>query len=161
MIFRFLLLLLVILFSSPALAQDTCPSTIEELPFDISGHWRNRVERIDNLKQVMDTFTSGDLENSDDIYKAIYELMYWSAMAESAKDRFGAGLPDCGSWQMLDNTFDEIIDDVYAIAGQTTVLIQVRTDFQRENVQDILSKRLKNVAINIGIWEAVLAGGDG
>lgn len=145
--------LLIALFVSPALAQEDlpdCETPLSELDSVTRQHARHRNDRIEDLGDIMDGLGDGDVSTD----RIIEELIYWTVMAESAD--FHAeetNYPDCSEYKVMDQTYQGIINDTYAIGAQTVLLLEYNlNEYQSTNLADILRDRIQSMNIGIGIW---------
>lgn len=152
-------LTLIALFALTSTAQNnpTCTVPVAELDSATSTRLRNRQERVDNLKELIDEFSSSG--NNIDPETVAYEITYWATMADNAEGMAAdaVAFPDCPEYNTLDSTFDNLIQDMYAAGSHTHLLLARRlSDRQVERVSEMLERRIREVVIGLAVWDVTI-----
>lgn len=144
------------LISAALLASNGPVQTLEDctIPLnEIEGaptHLRNMQERVDNLTELFVELQNGDTDGEE----LAYEFAYWTVMAENSVElNEGIEYPSCEEYTTLNDTFLDLITDMYAVSAQSTLMVEGRlTDSQKERVQLLLKTRLDRLIENLTTW---------
>ena len=147
---HFSIMLIVTIIMPPYLQERlvSCAVPVADLATNEQTRLLNRDERVRDLADLIDQIGSDGIDGD-----AIYELQYWVTMADSAYARFPAEFPDCAEYQTLETVYATLLDDMYALATQVTILYSERlTEDQQQNVLALLQARGDNVRMSIETW---------
>lgn len=138
--------------SLPALAQNSqpaCTVAYDDLPSDVRTATRSLDERVQNLKDAIDRVVSDVSMNA-----IIDELTYWAVMADLSREESEIEYPDCQEYTRLVRTFDDIVEDVYALSSQSILVLRDElTPTQRERVGKLFADQFDVLNINLALWQ--------
>ncbi len=92
--------------------------------FEDNSQLRNRNDRMDDLADIFTEYADDELTSEE----FIFGLQEWAVFARSAYNRFPIEeLPQCLEYIHLDQTYRQIIDDIFTLSAMVAVEVDYGT----------------------------------
>lgn len=154
---RFVILVVsftVLLLATATSAQETiekCDDKLSDIPAAAADELRQRNQSVTDLLAFIGSLGADDLTADNALH-----LMDWAVKSDVAILHVDEdAMPACDPYLSLTQVYAEVTADVYAIAAQINVLLNVpMTKSEVADLQDLFKDRLRHLTIDTEIWIA-------